>query len=65
MALDDAIASDIKLNNVMVNSEGHLRLCDFGFARFLEKEELAYTLVGTPEYVLFSVNVASFIAHEM
>jgi len=42
---------DIKLNNVMINSEGHLRLCDFGFARHLGKEELAYTLVGTPEYL--------------
>jgi serine/threonine protein kinase len=42
---------DIKLNNVMINSEGHLRLCDFGFARHLDEGELAYTLVGTPEYL--------------
>jgi len=35
----------------MINSEGHLRLCDFGFARHLDKDELAYTLVGTPEYL--------------
>ena len=35
----------------MVNSEGHLRLCDFGFARVFEHGELAYTLVGTPEYL--------------
>jgi len=42
---------DIKLNNVMINGEGHLRLADFGFARSLDADELAYTLVGTPEYL--------------
>lgn len=45
------LTSSTKLNNVMVNSEGHLRLCDFGFARTIESDELAYTLVGTPEYL--------------
>lgn len=35
----------------MVNHAGQLRLADFGFAKQIEKNQLTYTLVGTPEYL--------------
>lgn len=37
--------------NLLVDSEGHLRLTDFGFAKFLADGKRTYTLCGTPDYI--------------
>ena len=41
---------DIKPENVLINKEGHIRLVDFGLAKFLDDDK-TYTLCGTPEYL--------------
>lgn len=46
---------DLKLENIMLDQDGHIKLIDFGFAKRLagDNNQLAqtYTLCGTPEYV--------------
>lgn len=40
---------DLKPENLMFDSDGHIKFIDFGFAKIIE--ERTYTLCGTPEYL--------------
>uniref|UniRef100_A0A672ICF8 non-specific serine/threonine protein kinase n=1 Tax=Salarias fasciatus TaxID=181472 RepID=A0A672ICF8_SALFA len=43
---------DIKLENILLDSEGHIVLTDFGLSKeFLEEEERTYSFCGTIEYM--------------
>jgi protein kinase A len=42
---------DLKLENLMLDRNGHLKVIDFGFAKKLHKNEWTYTLCGTPDYL--------------
>ncbi len=41
---------DLKPENLLIHSDGYLKLTDFGFAKRLEKTR-TWTLCGTPEYI--------------
>ena len=41
---------DLKLENVMIGSNGYIKIIDFGLARLLVNDELAQTHCGTAEY---------------
>lgn len=43
------IYRDLKPENVLIGADGHIKLSDFGFARFLTGGQ-SHTLCGTPEY---------------
>jgi serine/threonine protein kinase len=40
---------DLKPENVLINTNGYLKLTDFGFAKIIDGK--TYTLCGTPEYL--------------
>lgn len=40
---------DLKLENLMLNKDGHVKITDFGFAK--EISEKTWTMCGTPEYL--------------
>ncbi|KNC80867.1 AGC/PKA protein kinase, partial [Sphaeroforma arctica JP610] len=42
---------DIKPENMLLDTEGHLKLIDFGFAKHLGESEKTYTFCGTPDYL--------------
>ena len=42
---------DIKLDNVLLNKEGELKICDFGVSREVHKNEVMTEQCGTPAYI--------------
>jgi serine/threonine protein kinase/Tfp pilus assembly protein PilF len=49
----DVVHRDLKSNNIMIDSEGNVRIMDFGIARSLEAKGItgAGVMIGTPEYM--------------
>lgn len=42
---------DLKLENILIDNEGYLKIIDFGLAKILKEDETTRTLCGTPEYL--------------
>jgi len=40
---------DLKPENVLIGADGHIKLCDFGFAKYIP--DRSWTLCGTPDYL--------------
>lgn len=42
---------DLKPENVLLDLHGHIKLCDFTFARYIAPGDRAWTMCGTPDYI--------------
>ena len=45
----DIIYRDLKLENILLNTDGHIKIADFGFAKRCSTS--TWTLCGTPDYL--------------
>ncbi|KAI5620178.1 putative serine/threonine-protein kinase F31E3.2 isoform X1 [Silurus asotus] len=45
------IHRDVKMENILLSDQGHLRLADFGLSRRLERGGRAFTICGTIQYM--------------
>ena len=51
MHRNGVIYRDLKPENLLLSGRGHLKLCDFGFAKYVEDGDITFTLCGTAEYL--------------
>ena len=47
----NVIHRDIKLDNILIDLNNTIKLCDFGFAKVINKDAKTYTKCGTPCYI--------------
>jgi cGMP-dependent protein kinase len=45
------LSSDLKPENLLIDTQGYLKITDFGFAKKIPPNGKTYTLCGTPEYL--------------
>lgn len=43
---------DLKLENILLTSHGHIVFTDLGMSRYLPSTERSYSFVGTPQYMV-------------
>ena len=42
---------DLKLENILVDEDGYLKIIDYGLAKTLQESAVTKTFCGTPEYL--------------
>ena len=42
---------DVKPSNILVNSAGEIKICDFGFCQEIDTSRHQYSMFGTPEFI--------------
>ncbi|KRX08642.1 Protein kinase-like domain [Pseudocohnilembus persalinus] len=48
---NNIIYRDLKPENILLDSQGYIRISDYGLSKMIEKNDLAKSFTGTPEYI--------------
>uniref|UniRef100_A0A1I7WTI5 Protein kinase domain-containing protein n=1 Tax=Heterorhabditis bacteriophora TaxID=37862 RepID=A0A1I7WTI5_HETBA len=59
----NVIYRDLKLENIILDAEGHIQIVDFGLAKYLENGEKTGTICGTLQYMSPDVSSGNPYAH--
>lgn len=54
---------DLKLENILVDDNGYIKIIDYGLAKIMPSSELATSYCGTPEYL--APEMVSLVGHDM
>lgn len=47
----DIVHRDMKLENILIDEKGYVKLIDYGLAKILKEDQVATSFCGTPEYL--------------
>ena len=47
----DIVHRDMKLENILIDEKGYVKLIDYGLAKILKEDQEATSFCGTPEYL--------------
>jgi serine/threonine protein kinase len=53
---------DLKLENILIDGDGYIKIIDFGLAKMIGNDELSMSFCGTPEYL--SPEMVSHAGHD-
>ena len=42
---------DLKLENILIDKDGYVKIIDYGLAKLIKSNDLAMSFCGTPEYL--------------
>ncbi len=48
---ENILHRDIKLDNILLNKNGDIKICDFGVSRKMKSNRIIFEHIGTPAYL--------------